>query len=212
MHLPSKPVPVIGDATQLHQVVMNLCVNALHAMEGTGGKLTVTLAETDVEAGRVFQHGTLAAGPHAALTVEDSGQGMNEATLGRIFEPFFTTRDAGKGTGLGLALVFAIVTGAGGAIDVRSELGRGSAFTIHFRGSRQGRLRATSSIADPGRLGFEPRQVRRGLLDLLLVQRRRDRGHRAGGLRQKTHDHELGRADPERGHGERQQGEVGRAQ
>ena len=143
MHLPSKPVPVIGDATQLHQVVMNLCVNALHAMEGTGGRLTVTLAETDVEAGRVFQHGTLAAGPHAVLTIEDSGRGMDEATLAHIFEPFFTTREAGKGTGLGLALVFGIVTGAGGALDVRSEPGRGSAFTLHLP-----RLEARSAAGD----------------------------------------------------------------
>jgi CheY-like chemotaxis protein len=124
-------VPVIGDATKLHQVVMNLCMNALQAMEGPG-RLTVTLAETDLEMERAFQHGTLAPGAYAALTIGDSGRGMDEATLARIFEPFFTTKEAGKSTGLGLALVFGIVAGMGGAIDVRSELGRGSAFTIFF--------------------------------------------------------------------------------
>jgi signal transduction histidine kinase/ActR/RegA family two-component response regulator len=131
MHLPSRPAPVIGDATQLHQVVMNLCMNALQAMEGTG-RLTVTLAETDLETERTFRHGTLAPGRHVVLTIEDSGRGMDEATLGHIFEPFFTTKAVGKGTGLGLAMVFGIVTGAGGAIDVTSELGRGSAFTLYF--------------------------------------------------------------------------------
>jgi PAS domain S-box-containing protein len=131
MDLPSGPVAVIGDATQLHQVVMNLCVNALQAMEGAG-RLTVTLAEIDLEIERVFQHGTLEPGPYAALTIEDSGRGMDDATLGRIFEPFFTTKGPGTSTGLGLALVFGIVTGTGGAIDVRSELDRGSTFTIYF--------------------------------------------------------------------------------
>jgi CheY-like chemotaxis protein len=110
---------------------MNLCMNALQAMEGRG-RLIVTLATTDLEAERPCQHGTLEAGSHAILTVEDDGRGMDEATIARIFEPFFTTKEAGKSTGLGLALVFGIVTGSGGAIDVRSTIGRGSAFTIHF--------------------------------------------------------------------------------
>jgi CheY-like chemotaxis protein len=110
---------------------MNLYTNALQAMEGKG-RLVVTLAETDLETKRVFQHGTLMPGPHATLTVEDSGRGMDEATLARIFEPFFTTKGAGTSTGLGLALVFGIVTGSAGAIDVRSEPGRGSAFTLYF--------------------------------------------------------------------------------
>jgi CheY-like chemotaxis protein len=124
-------VPVIGDATQLHQVAMNLCTNALQAMEGSG-KLTVTLAAIDLETERVFQHGTLAPGPYVRLTVEDSGPGMDEATLARVFEPFFTTKEVGKGTGLGLSLVYGIVTDSGGAIDVTSSLGRGSAFAIYL--------------------------------------------------------------------------------
>jgi signal transduction histidine kinase len=129
--LPSGPVPVIGDATKLHQVVMNLCMNALQAM-GEGGSLTVALAEAHLECERIFQHGTLAPVPYAVLTIEDSGPGMDDATLARIFEPFFTTKANPQSTGLGLALVYGIVMGSGGAIDVRSERGRGSAFTIHF--------------------------------------------------------------------------------
>jgi len=128
-HLPAAPVPVMGNATQLHQAAMNLCTNALQAMDGTG-ELTVSLASIDLTAERVFQHGTLAPGAYVSLTVKDSGPGMDEATLARIFEPFFTTKEVGKGTGLGLSLVYGIVTDSGGAIDVVSEPGRGSAFTI----------------------------------------------------------------------------------
>jgi signal transduction histidine kinase/ActR/RegA family two-component response regulator len=130
-HLPTAPLPVIGDATQLHQVAMNLCTNALQAMDGAG-QLAVTLAATDLESERIFQHSTLAPGAYVRLTVEDSGPGMDDATLARIFEPFFTTKEVGKGTGLGLSLVYGIVTDSGGAVDVVSEPGRGSAFTIYL--------------------------------------------------------------------------------
>ena len=129
--LPSTPVQVFGDATQLHQVVMNLCTNAIHAMGGKG-TLRVSLETAEVGAERPLAHGALAPGTYARLTVEDTGSGMDEATLGRIFEPFFTTKEVGKGTGLGLALVYGIVTDAGGAIDVASAPGRGTTFTIYL--------------------------------------------------------------------------------
>jgi CheY-like chemotaxis protein len=131
VHLPSEPIPVIGDATQLHQVAMNLCTNALQAMEGSGS-LAVTLDATDLKAEQVFQHGRLAPGSYARLCVADSGPGMDDATLGRIFEPFFTTKAVGKGTGLGLSQVYSIVTDAGGAIDVTSTPGSGATFTIYL--------------------------------------------------------------------------------
>jgi PAS domain S-box-containing protein len=127
---PESPLVVIGDATQMHQVVMNLCSNAIQAMSG-GGTLRVALETTDVSAERVLSHGTLAPGRYVRLTVEDSGSGMDEATLSRIFEPFFTTKEMGQGTGLGLALVYAIVTDSGGAIDVKSAPQQGSTFTIY---------------------------------------------------------------------------------
>ena len=115
-NVPATAVNVVGDATQLHQVLMNLCTNAIQAMEGKG-TLRVTL-ET--------------AGTRAQLSVADTGSGMDEATIARIFEPFFTTKEVGKGTGLGLSLVYGIVTDAGGTIDVSSRVGQGSTFTIYL--------------------------------------------------------------------------------
>ena len=129
--LPAVPMFVIGDATQLHQIVMNLCTNAVHAM-GESGTLRVTLEAEEVDAERVFAHTTLQAGSYARLTVEDSGTGMDDATLARLFEPFFTTKEVGKGTGLGLSLVYGIVTDSAGAIDVASTPGHGSRFTIYL--------------------------------------------------------------------------------
>ncbi|MGH8709697.1 MAG: hybrid sensor histidine kinase/response regulator, partial [Burkholderiales bacterium] len=127
----STPLYVVGDATQLHQVTMNLCTNAIHAM-GEGGTLRVTLEPAEVAAERSLAHATLRAGAYARLTVEDTGSGMDAATLERVFEPFFTTKEVGKGTGLGLSLVYGIVTDSGGAIDVASSPGRGSRFAIYL--------------------------------------------------------------------------------
>ncbi|MEA3134034.1 MAG: hypothetical protein QOG17_1880 [Gammaproteobacteria bacterium] len=128
---PKLPLMVIGDPTQLHQVVMNVCSNAIHAMDG-GGTLRVALEAADLIAERALSYGALRPGRHVRLTVQDNGSGMDQATLARIFEPFFTTKEIGRGTGLGLSLVYAIVTDAGGAIDVQSALGRGSTFSIYL--------------------------------------------------------------------------------
>jgi CheY-like chemotaxis protein len=110
---------------------MNLCTNAVHAMAG-GGSLRVTLAASDVDAERPLAHSVLRAGHYVRLTVEDTGSGMDEATLARVFEPVFTTKEVGKGTGLGLSLVYGIVTDSGGAIEVSSTPGRGSRFSIYL--------------------------------------------------------------------------------
>jgi PAS domain S-box-containing protein len=128
---PERPLVVIGDATQLHQVVMNLCSNALHAVSG-GGTVRVAIEAADFAAGQGLSHGSLRPGRYLRLTVEDSGSGMDEATLSRIFEPFFTTKEIGRGTGLGLSLVYAIVADSGGAIDVKSAPKQGSTFTIYL--------------------------------------------------------------------------------
>ena len=129
--LPGTPLYVVGDPTQLHRVTMNLCTNAVHAM-GAGGTLRVTLEEAKLEADRALSHSTLLAGTYACLVVEDTGTGMDAATLARVFEPFFATKEVGKGTGLGLSLVYGIVTDSGGAIDVTATPGRGSRFAIYL--------------------------------------------------------------------------------
>ena len=129
--IPAVPLVVMGDATQLHQIVTNLCSNSVHAMKA-GGALRVAITPLDVGAARALSHGTLKPAGYARLSVEDSGSGMDETTLTRIFEPFFTTKEVGRGTGLGLALVYAIVTDLGGAIDVKSMPGEGSTFSIYL--------------------------------------------------------------------------------
>jgi predicted ATPase/signal transduction histidine kinase/ActR/RegA family two-component response regulator len=120
---------VVGDATQFHQVFMNLCTNALQAMKG-GGVLTVVLERTSVGERRLLSHGTLSAGRYVRLSVGDSGTGIPPAVLERMFDPFFTTKRVGDGTGLGLALVHGIVADFGGVIDVATQLGVGTTFTI----------------------------------------------------------------------------------
>jgi PAS domain S-box-containing protein len=120
---------VIGDATQLHQVVMNLCTNALHAMEH-GGVLGVALTRIDLGEPRALSRGTLAPGPHLRLTVSDTGSGIPPQVFERMFDPFFTTKGVGEGTGLGLSVVHGIVTDLGGAIEVSTTAGQGTTFEI----------------------------------------------------------------------------------
>ncbi len=120
---------MLGDATQVHQVLMNLATNAVHAMPA-GGTLRVSLSAARLEVPRPPTVGTLRAGEYLILEVADSGTGIAPEILDRIFDPFFTTKDVGTGTGLGLSLVHGIVTEVGGAIDVASTPGAGSTFTV----------------------------------------------------------------------------------
>ena len=120
---------LIGDSTQLHQVAMNLCTNAVHAME-QGGTLSVLLERVDLAEVQSVSRGTLAPGPYVRLEIKDTGVGIRADVVDRIFDPFFTTRGVGKGTGLGLSLVHGIVTDLGGAIHVNSVIGKGTTFEI----------------------------------------------------------------------------------
>ncbi|HEX4674371.1 MAG TPA: ATP-binding protein [Steroidobacteraceae bacterium] len=120
---------VIGDATYLHQVAMNLCTNALHAMEH-GGVLSVALERVELSGKQVLSRGTLTPGSYVRLSVGDTGSGIAPGVLERMFDPFFTTKGVGQGTGLGLSLVHGIVTELGGAIDVTTEAGAGTRFSI----------------------------------------------------------------------------------
>ncbi|HVO89762.1 MAG TPA: ATP-binding protein [Casimicrobiaceae bacterium] len=120
---------VICDATQLHQVVMNLCTNAVQAMPA-GGVLEVRLERAQLREPRAVFHGELQAGAYVRLTVRDSGTGIEPQVLDRMFDPFFTTKGVGAGTGLGLSLVHGIVADVGGAIDVMTVLEEGTTFII----------------------------------------------------------------------------------
>jgi PAS domain S-box-containing protein len=122
---------VLGDATQVHQVVANLATNAVQAMP-SGGMLRIELAIERVESSRAATIGAVGIGKHIVLTVADTGGGIAPAIVDRIFDPFFTTKEVGTGTGLGLSLVHGIVTQLGGAIDVASTPGNGSTFTVYL--------------------------------------------------------------------------------
>jgi CheY-like chemotaxis protein len=118
-----------GDPTQLHQVLLNLCVNARDAMPN-GGLLSVAGENFTVDEHYAAMMPELEAGPYIVLSVTDSGGGMPRATIDKIFDPFFTTKDVGKGTGLGLSTALGIVKSHGGFISVYSELGKGTTFKI----------------------------------------------------------------------------------
>jgi two-component system, cell cycle sensor histidine kinase and response regulator CckA len=129
--VPSAASVVNGDATQLHQVLMNLVVNARDAMPN-GGILRLALKNQLVDSYLAGQHVDATVGDYAALMVSDTGMGIKSELLNRIFDPFFTTKDIGHGTGLGLSTVLSIVRAHGGFIDVESQLNRGTGFTIYL--------------------------------------------------------------------------------
>jgi signal transduction histidine kinase/CheY-like chemotaxis protein len=119
------------DLSQLEQVLVNLAVNARDAMP-EGGEIAIEMEDVEVAPTGPPGHGRLAPGPYVRIRVADTGAGIDPDTLPRIFEPFFTTKEQGKGTGLGLALVYGAVQQSGGAIDVASAPGAGATFTLHL--------------------------------------------------------------------------------
>lgn len=121
---------VIGDATQLHQVIINLCTNALHAMAEGGGKIEIVLDSVSIEDQPIAIQHNAASGPYCKLSVSDTGCGMDPAALDRIFEPFYTTKAPGEGIGLGLSVIHGIIKAHNGFINVTSMPGKGSCFEI----------------------------------------------------------------------------------
>lgn len=127
---------VMANATQLHQVIMNLVTNAFHAMEGQGGILRFHLETVNLGSDET---GSMSIDPglYVRLRIEDTGHGMNAATMGKIFDPYFSTKPRGKGTGLGLAMVLGILQSYGGEVSVESEVGKGTAFILYFPAIQQ---------------------------------------------------------------------------
>lgn len=123
---------VLADPTQIHQVILNLCTNAAHAMRATGGVIEVLLEPVEVALNRTPVPAEIKPGPYVRMTVRDTGHGMAPEIMERVFEPFFTTKSAGEGTGMGLAMVYGIVTGHQGAITVESTPGQGTTFAVYL--------------------------------------------------------------------------------
>lgn len=121
---------VLANSTQLHQVVMNLCTNAYHALEDLSGTIDIGLEAVDVDAAMAAQYSNLKQGHYALLTVADTGCGIDPDIIERIFEPFFTTKQQGEGTGMGLAVVHGILQTHGGAIGVDSKVGEGTTVRV----------------------------------------------------------------------------------
>ncbi|MFH1034408.1 MAG: ATP-binding protein [Pseudomonadota bacterium] len=147
----------LADPTELHQMLLNLCANAAHAMRQDGGVLTVSLAETQVP--DPAAPGGPAPGRYLRLTVSDTGHGLDQAILERIFEPYFSTKPPGEGTGLGLAVVHGLVRGYGGSIGVRDHEGPGATFEILLP------LAEESAVAEAD----QPQTPSRGSGRILLV-------------------------------------------
>ncbi len=141
VEVPSSLWPVVGDATQIHQALMNLCVNARDAMPD-GGTLMLAADNVTLEAASAALLPDAKPGPHVCLRVSDTGTGIPAAQLEHIFEPFFTTKEIGKGTGLGLPTVLGIVRGHGGSARVDSQVGRGTTFELYLPASPETKVAA----------------------------------------------------------------------
>jgi PAS domain S-box-containing protein len=122
---------VLADPGQVEQVLVNLAVNARDAMPD-GGRLVIQTSEVDLDRDFLQEHPDISPGPYVRLTVADNGTGMEPEVAARVYEPFFSTKHKGEGTGLGLATVYGIVSGAGGEISLYSEPGEGSVFRVHL--------------------------------------------------------------------------------
>jgi CheY-like chemotaxis protein len=196
----SSPLPaILAHPTQIHQVLINLCTNAAHAMRAHGGVIEVTLEALAITPAMAALHADLVPGKFVKLTVADTGSGVAPEIVHRIFDPFFTTKKPGEGTGLGLSVVYGIIKGYGGAITVQSERGDGSAFSVY--------LPALDTPVEDHQVGLPsiPRGTGRVLLvddEAMLVAMGRelieDLGYEVTGIMDSRNALDLVRAQPDR--------------
>jgi two-component system, cell cycle sensor histidine kinase and response regulator CckA len=132
IHFQNRQDKVLADATQIHQVLINLCTNASHAMRERGGILEITFSQEEITANGIHHDPALQRGLYLKIVISDTGCGIDASIRDKIFDPFFTTKGPGEGTGLGLAMVYGIIKNHGGVISVKSEPGKGTTFTIYL--------------------------------------------------------------------------------
>ncbi|MEQ2007665.1 MAG: PAS domain S-box protein [Limisphaerales bacterium] len=150
--VPNDLWPMVGDPTQIHQVLLNLSVNARDAMPD-GGELSYGARNMEVDTALAHANTGAKPGPHIVLRVQDTGTGMTPEVMERIFEPFYTTKELGKGTGLGLSTALGIVRSHGGFVSVESTLGRGTTFEVHLPAKPQAASAAAAALPEPIPLG-----------------------------------------------------------
>jgi signal transduction histidine kinase/CheY-like chemotaxis protein len=131
---------ILADATQIHQILINLCTNALHALEDTGGRIDISLQDVELEESDLGREAGVRAGSFVRLSVGDSGPGIPPDVREKIFDPYFTTKEVGKGTGMGLSIVHGIVKSYGGFIILVTELGKGASFHVFFPALEEGSI------------------------------------------------------------------------
>lgn len=137
---------IFADPTQIHQIIINLCTNASHAMQETGGILGIKVKNVFFKEQSDAPHPDLLSGSYVKLTVSDTGQGIHPEVKDRIFDPYFTTKEVGKGTGMGLSVVHGIVNNYGGTISVESEVGEGTTFYVYFPVAEEEAMIETETI------------------------------------------------------------------
>jgi PAS domain S-box-containing protein len=154
VNVQNEPGSIFADATQMQQVILNLCTNSAYAMK-TGGRLTVRLSDFSFSSPADAPESTMGPGHYVRMEVTDTGEGIPRDVVQRIFDPFFTTKPQGEGTGLGLSVVHGIVASHGGAITVSSEPGKGSTFAVYFPCYQRDKPSVAREEADPTPGGCE---------------------------------------------------------
>ena len=148
-HITANDIAILANPTEIHQVITNLCTNALHALPREQGTITVGLDEYVITENNPLDLQKGQAGNYLRLTVSDTGCGMAQETLNNVFDPFFTTKEKGQGTGLGLSVVHGIVTGCKGTIKVKSELDHGTTITVLLPAIEAGEIVETEAVVQP---------------------------------------------------------------